>query len=197
MYLFKVERNKVVPTIYALSHPLYKQIWNRDLLENKERAVQEYTYIEYMCSPRKSNPFFEYPEDKRHEKIVERLFPDELTFEADEVIKKCMGEYEVILHKASRTYRHYTSATKAMDKLSDFLEDVDMEARTSSNALQIKPTEISAAIGKAADAMKSLEKLKDKVDKEVYEDTKTRANREIGFFEDPANLNTKRTVSYD
>ena len=56
-YLFQINGRAVFPNAETILISPFKDIWERDLSKNKENAIQEFAYIEFMTSMLKSNPY--------------------------------------------------------------------------------------------------------------------------------------------
>ena len=68
MDIFIVQNNIVVPTAHALLLTPFKNIWESDDSPKKDIAMAKFSYIEFMCSYKKSNPFIGYT-DKNQRKL--------------------------------------------------------------------------------------------------------------------------------
>ena len=68
-YLFSVEGKIVQPNTETLLVSPFKEIWARDKSKGKENALEEFTYIEFMTSMLKSNPYKGYAPEVKEEVI--------------------------------------------------------------------------------------------------------------------------------
>ena len=73
MEIFEVSGNIVRPTPNILTIYPFKEIWKRDKTKNKNLAIQEFAFIEFMVSKKKSNPFKGYDEEIKEDKIKEKV----------------------------------------------------------------------------------------------------------------------------
>ncbi len=73
-FLFKIEGKKVYPNTETLLVSPFKEIWERDKSLDKEKAIQEFAYIEFSTSMLKSNPYREYTEDRKDEILQKRYY---------------------------------------------------------------------------------------------------------------------------
>ena len=78
---------------------------------------------------------------------------------------------------------------KARDELEKFLTNLDMEDIDPKSGKPLwKPKEITSAMMDIPKLTSSLNDLKKKVEEEVYEEVKTRANKTISAFADPSSI---------
>lgn len=185
-YLFKVENQRVTPVTETLLISPFKEIWERDTDPRKSLAILEFTYIEFISSELKSNPYKGYEIDKRKLKVKREIMPQD--WEPDPLISQGLEAVEIFQKEASPNYNLYQDALKGKEKLQKFLREFDANERTNSNALILKPGDVTKAlleIDKVATAMNSLQK---KVEEELYETVRMRSNKEISIFAKPEHL---------
>jgi hypothetical protein len=182
MNIFQIENNIVVPTPQALLIKDFKTIWDRDKSKKKEQAIKEFSYIEFMSSYQKNNPFINYEPFMRHRKICEHVFGDP-KYIPDAQVKKAQETYEEIQNEGSVSLRFYKSLVTAVEKLIKFAEDVDLTARDNRGSAVYTPAHITQITSKAYDTLKQLSLMETKVQQDLYESSKTRGNREINHFE--------------
>ena len=114
-YLFRVEDRVVKPNDEVLQVPPFNEIWERDKSPNQEIALQEFTFIEFMTSALKTNPYRGYSEDRKAEVIkrdiirIEGWVPDILVLKGIEKVKEFQRE-------GSESYSLYLSALVAKNK---------------------------------------------------------------------------------
>jgi len=185
MDLFVIEGPVVKPTEHALLISPYKEIWERDKSSAKEGAIRDFTYIEFCCSYKKSNPYKGYKESIRKTKIGEAVYKEDFpTFVEDELIMEGMSLYRQLRAEASPTLQYYLAAKAGAEKMMEWLDDFDMERENPRTGLPLyKPREITSALKDSYDVMRTLNSLEKKVQEEIFEVVKTRANKEINHFE--------------
>lgn len=187
-YLFSVEGKIVQPNTETLLVSPFKEIWARDKSKGKENALQEFTYIEFMTSMLKTNPYKGYaPEVK--DKVVREAVITQENWEVDELILKGMEYIFKIQKEGSPTYTLYMSALQAKDKLERFFRTVDLDERSPKTGFPIyKPKELSSAMLDVDKLTASLAALAKKVEEELFDSIKTRGAKEISPFADPNSL---------
>jgi len=182
MNIFQIENNIVIPTPEVLLIKPFKVLWDRDKTTKKEKVIKEFSYIEFMCSFKKSNPFIGYDPFNRHRKVCEHVF-DDSKYIPDASVKAAISVYDEIQNESSLSLRFYRSLVKAVEKLIKFAEDVDLSERDNRGAPVYTPNHITQITSKAYDTLKQLTLMQQKVEQELYESNKTRGNREINHFE--------------
>jgi len=183
LHLFEVRDNVALPTTEALIISPYKEIWERDTSEKKEQAIKEFTYIELCCSLKKANPFAGYNEDERYSRVAENVFPDTPDYVPDTLVQKGIEQYKKFQTEASPSMAFYESVVVAVKKLQNFLNNVDLRERSKMGMAVYKPTDISKAASDAVNVLANLTTLKEKVQQELFEASKTKSQRTIGAFE--------------
>lgn len=183
--LFIIENKIVKPYPETLLVPPFNEIWDRDTSPGKEIALKEFTYIEFMSSKMKSNPYKGYNEGDRKKKIMEDCIkipdwtPDMLVLQG---IKKC----EEFQTKASSNYSLLIDTLKAKEKLQELFRVIDLKERNARTGVPIyKPKELSSAMQDVDRIASSLYSLEKKVEEELYDAVKIKGQKEISPFADP------------
>lgn len=182
MDLFELNNNIAFPSVHALLIEPFKSIWEADNSKSKENAIKVFTYIELVCSPKKSNPFFGYSEVERPGKVKKEVFNDENYYTTDFMMQGVM-KYNELLEIASPTYSLFISSLAAAEELKENLKSIDLGERTNAGTAVTKPKDITSALKEIPDVMRSLEAMRNKVHSELAEETKTRNQREINEYE--------------
>ena len=182
MKIFEVENTNVTPAQEVLLIFPFKDIWARDKSKKKTTATRELAYVEFMVSPKSSNPFAGYPENIKSEKIIETLFKGE-DWHPDVLVGKAIETYITWLDEAAPSYRFYLAVKKSVDNLRQFLESVDLDERDEKGKPIFKVNEVLNAQTKASEVLKNLNTLKKNAEQEIFESTRTQSNKEINHFE--------------
>jgi hypothetical protein len=187
--IFTVVDNSVIPKPEVLLISPFKEIWKRDKDRFKKLATKEFTYIEFMTSILRSNPFSQYEESKKSKAIIAEVFqddvwkPDKLVMQGVESVIKFNTEY-------STTYNYYMSNKIAAEKMQNFFKTVDItkEFNERTGAPLYKPKDITSALKDAEEVISKLKVLEAKVQEEIIEETRTKSNKEISPFANPNSL---------
>jgi len=180
-FLFAINGRALFPKPEVLLTKPFKQIWARDKSEDKEKALEQFAYMEFMTSKLRSNPFAGYQEDDRHGRIIKqtgmnpKYKPDKLVLEGIEFLLR-------ILKEASPSYRYLMSSLKGADRVQDWLEELNPDARTDKGAYLLKPADFAKSMREVPESIKNLKLLEKRVDQELIEDLKIRGGVIISSF---------------
>lgn len=181
-FLFNVEGKAVFPNTETLLLRPYKDIWERDKSKSKENALEELAYIEFMTSMKKTNPYRQYPEEKKHDIIVGDVI-SQIDWKPDELVIEAMENLIEFQRNASTTYNYYMSAKVAAEKMQEFFNTVDINERNYKSGNPIyKPGDITRALNDTEKVLSNLKALEKKVEEELYEETKTKGGKQISPF---------------
>jgi hypothetical protein len=187
-FLFTVTEKTVFPNTETLLISPFKEIWNRDKSKEKYSAIEDFAYIEFMTSMLKSNPYRQYEENKKEEKVRQAVITRK-DWEPDELVKQAIHKVIQFHREASTTYNYYMAAKRAAEKMQDFFNEVDITEKNEKTFNPVyKPRDITSALNDTEKVLSNLKNLEKKVEEELYEETKNRSNKEISFFADPESL---------
>lgn len=187
-FLFNIEGKAVFPNVETLLISPFKDIWERDDSTKKEVAIQEFAYIEFMTSMLKSNPYREYPEDRKHTIIAGDIIHIE-DWQPDDLVKQAMEKVKEWQEEGSISYTYWMSNKRAAEKMIEFFNNFDInEVNPKSFNPIYKPRDITSAIADAEKTLTTLNALKKKVDEEVFETTRNKGDKVISPFANPNSL---------
>ena len=109
-------------------------------------------------------------------------------WQPDDLIQQAIEKVEESQKEASSNYSLYKDALVGKEKLQRFLRECDLDERTKTNALILKPGDVTKTlleIDKVATSLNSLEK---KVEEDLYEAVRMRSNKEISIFAKPEHM---------
>ena len=182
-YLFVVDNSVARPNTETLLIEPFKSIWDRDTSKDKSRAIKEFTYIEFMVSKKKTNPYAGYDSVSR-KKELKKLLDFSEDWGEDIHIVDALRKLEELQTEASPSYTFLVAAETAASKLKDFFLNFDMNERNPRTGAPIFPPKaISSSINDAEQNIRTLHNIREKVEQELFEATKTRSNRDINPFE--------------
>lgn len=181
-FLFVVENSVAKPNVETLLISPFKEIWERDETPGKGQALKEFTFIEFMSSKKKTNPYAGYDDDTRFERLKELLFDEE--WEIDALIESALIKIKDFQEEASPTYQYYLAASKAAEQMRTFFTTFDINERNERNGNPLyKPSDITRALNDTDKVLQNLNSMKEKVEQELFEQIKTRGNKTINPFE--------------
>lgn len=180
--LFKVQNKIVIPNEETLLVPPFKEIWDRDKDKNKGMAIKEFAYIEFMTSMLRSNPYREYSEGKKEDVILRDVINDP-EWKPDSLVEAGCRKLIEFQEEGSITYSYWMSNKKAAEKMINFFNNFDIDERNTKTLNPIyKPKDITGAIADATRTLETLNKLKSKVDEEVFESSRNKSGKIISPF---------------
>ncbi len=171
------------PSVHALLIEPFKSIWEKDTSLNNEKSIQIFTYVELVCSPKNTNPFMGYTdEEERSRKVKEAVWKDP-DYPITEEVMWAVLRYKELLADSSPAYGLYIDAITSINKLRVFLREFDINERTPTGSMVLKPKDLTNALKDLDEVSRNLELSKDRVHNELTQMSKTRNQREIGYFE--------------
>lgn len=183
MEIFEVAGNVVRPTADILTVIPFQQIWKRDESKNKSVAMQEFAYINFMVSQKKSNPYKGYDDSIKEKKIIEGVIKTK-NWKPDELVGVAIDWYTEWQYKASPSLRYYEANEAALMKTIDYLNHgLDYEERNRSGMPVHKFNDVVRGVKDADGVLKSFNSLRIKVEQELYEASKTKGGKEINPYE--------------
>jgi hypothetical protein len=187
--LFTVESKVVSPTTQVLLIPPFKEIWARDTSEDKRYAIEDFSYIEFMASIQKSNPYSGYAEHQRPEKIIKDIITREDWDQEDPLLVQGIAKLKEFQAEASVTYNYYMAAKSAAEKMQQFFINFSMsDVNLRTGAPIFKPKDITSALNDTSRVLENLNTLREKVDNEVFEEIKKKGQKIVSPFADPTSL---------
>ena len=185
--LFNIENKIVKPTIEVLLLSPFKEIWTRDTSNGKFQAIDEFTYIEFMVSVKKTNPYRGYTEDERKIRLSTVIMKQD-DYEPDELVVEGMRVLTQLQQTASPTFNYHASATKAAYKVQTFFETFDLTKTNDKGMPLYKPKDITSALNDTERVLQSLLALEEKVNNELFENAKIKGQKVVSPFADPATM---------
>ena len=132
MKLFKYEGYEVRVAPEALTLKPFKRLWTRDKSKNKEKAIEELSFLYFYCDPRSDYQYIVDDED-RLEAVKEGLgFPED--WKPDAALNAAIAFYGSFDTSAARLLR---MAAKEIDKVQETLDSM-----TPSNYKELKEHEL-------------------------------------------------------
>lgn len=190
-WLFQIQDKAVFPNPETLMIHPFNEIWDRDSSPGKETAIKELSYIEFMSSMMKSNPYREYGEDRKELVILQEVVRDP-SWKPDQLVSAGIAKIKEFQTEGSATYRYWLANLTALEKQIEFFNSVDINERNFKTGNPIyKAKDIPDAVAIAERVLTSHTALKNKVDEELFESSKMRSQKTISPFANPESLRSK------
>ena len=187
--LFDINDKIVFPYAETLMVSPFKEIWERDKSKGKEVALKEFAYMEFVASMRKTNPYKGYSEKEKPQKIMKDLFKD-AKWQPDNLVQQGIAKVKEFQMEASVTYSYFLAVKESVEKIKDFLRSVNLAERNFKTGMPVyKPKELTSALVDTEKVLANLKSIESKVEEELFDETRNKANKEISPFADPESLN--------
>jgi mevalonate pyrophosphate decarboxylase len=178
MGLFDLKDNHLVLHPDALSIPPFREIWERDESKDKSQAYKELCYIFHTCDFK--SPYAAH-ESNRREKEVIKDFIKEDGWKPDDELLLCVDKYKSF--QSTHSMRLLASAREVVDKMCGYFEEVDFTLLDDNDRPVYNAKDVTANIEKIGKIIESLDKVEEKVKKEITSQSHIRGGGEAGMYE--------------
>ena len=190
-FLFIVSERTVFPNPETLLISPFKEIWARDKKKSKIHAIEEFAYIEFMSSKKKTNPFAGYDDSIKELKIIERVF--DYKYKPDKLVKEAIEFIEKLYTDNSPSYSFYLAAKSGAEKIKNFLINVNVDELHPKTGNRIhKPQDILKTLNETSKTLVTLAELKRKIESDDITLTRTRGEQVISPYANPNKVNKIR-----
>lgn len=179
MKIFKYEAFNVHISEEALSLKPFKALWTRDKTSTKGKAIEELSYVYFMCDPRSDYQYLVDIEE-RSSSVKEGLGLPK-TWKPDKQIQEAMKFYDsfkstsALLLEDTRT---------AIDKVREFLKNVDLNALDDKGKPLYTINSITSTIKMIPQLIKDLDEAEKIINSEMREQGITRGQKSKSIMED-------------
>lgn len=179
MKLFKFEAYNVVVSEEALSLKPFKALWARDKSATKRKAIEELSYIYFMCDPRSDYQYL-IDIEERSDSVKEGLGLSK-EWKPDKPIQEAMDFY----NKFKSTSALLLEDTRtAIDKVRDFLKTMDLNAVDDKGKPLYTINTITSTIKLIPQLIKDLDEAEKVINSEMREQGSTRGQKSKSIMED-------------
>lgn len=180
MKLIRFEDYQIKIADEALLVKSIRRLFNKDRSVTKERFLQQMSVIYFMADPC-STYMYIVDEDERLQQVVQQEgLPEDFTITGE--LKEAMEIYRKHCNTSSTLLLEDTRV--AIDKLRDFLRNVDLNAKDDKGKPVYPVNTITSAIKQIPELAKSLAEAEKAVQKEMQEEGRVRGGAEKSIFED-------------
>lgn len=178
MQLFQIQDNQPIITPEGLLIPEFAALWRREKSKKKEIATKELSYV-YFKADYKS-VYQAYLPDVQEKQIIIDVFGKK-KWKPDKVVQQAVDKY--IELQQTPSMRLLTSFKGAINSLEKYFKGIDFSKTDSKGNPVYKISEITNALQKAGSIIESLDKVEEKVRKEISSENVARGQKEINPFE--------------
>lgn len=174
MHLVELINYEVVPTQECFLVKPLRQLFNADKSKNKEKFMQQLSVVYFMADPRSSYNYVTDLDDrlemiKEQEGLDKNFKIDDKLSEAIECYKKHTMTTSTLLLEDART---------AVDKVRQFLREVDLDAVDDKGKPKYTINSITAALKQIPQLAKDLQETEKTVTREIEEVGRARGGNE-------------------
>lgn len=181
MKLLEWSNYQVQPTEEALLVRPIRRLYNMDRSKQKEKFMQQISYMFFMVDPRSTYSYIIDLEERHKQIVLQEGLPK--NFQPSPELKEAMEIYEK--HTITSSTRLLESTRIAVDALSEELKQTRqrLSERTDKGAAVYKVNDIMASLERVLKFIPQLQELERKVESEIRENTRARGT-ENSMFED-------------
>lgn len=181
MKLIKYENYQIVPSDEALMVKPIRDIFNEDTSAGKEYFYQQMSYLYFMKDPMSPYSDIVDLEERAKQIINQEELPKDFT--PSDRLKRAMEIYEILTTTTSK--KLLESMRKAVNKIGEFLENVDLTLMDDKGRPVYSITSVTAATDKVPALAKKLIETEKIVSSEIEEVGRARGGNESKkMFED-------------
>lgn len=174
--LFRYEGYKIVVEPEALLLKPFKQIWQRDRTQSKDKAMMELGFIYFFCDSRSDYQYLTDEEQRKQaikegEGLPEKWEPDKVVIEAMNYYNSIKPVSSLLLEDTRAMVNGYRAKLR---ELTNNMDDLDVR--------EVK--EIGAIIKQIPSLVKDLDEAEKAVAKEMMQNEKVRGAQEKSMYED-------------
>tara|TARA_R110002051_G_scaffold240975_1_gene301349 strand:+ start:1899 stop:2447 length:549 start_codon:yes stop_codon:yes gene_type:complete len=182
MKLLDMKNSVVIISPEAIVIPEFKQLWERDLSENKEKAIKELSFIYFTCDYK--SPYLASMGTDRVRIVVSKDFMKDAKYKPDDAVEEAIKKYKGLQFTPSMRLLEASIAT--IYNLTDYLENVDLQERDKNGKPIYKPTDVTNSLKSIGGIVESLNKVRHQVEREQTAKGSLRGQRQKGNREDPS-----------
>jgi hypothetical protein len=181
MKLLELKNSKVIIAPEALMIPEFKNLWEKDTSEDKEKALKDLSYIYFTCDYK--SPYLTSMGKERVRLAVAKDFMKDSSYKPTVEIEDAMHKYKSLQFTPSMKLLEASIAT--IYNLTDYLENVDLQERDKNGRPIYKPTDVTNSLKSIGGIVESLNKVREQVEREQTTKGTLRGQRQKGNREDP------------
>lgn len=180
MKLFKYESYRVVISEEALVLKPFKKLWDRDKTKNKEKAIQELSYVFFMEDPASDYQYLTDKEERSQAIIEAEGLPN--TWKPDKYVEEAQTFYASFKTTSALILE---DTRYAADNLRKSLRNIDLEATDDRGKPIYTVASIISAIKQVPQLVKELAEAERAVAKEMAENNgRVRGQKAKSILED-------------
>ena len=181
MKLLEWSNYEVKPTEEALLVRPIRRLYNADRSKQKEKFMQQISYMFFMVDPRSTYSYIIDLEERHKQIVIQEGLPE--NFKPSPELQEAMEIYEK--HTITSSTKLLESTRIAVDALSEELKQTRqrLSERTDKGAAVYKVNDVMGSLERVLKFIPQLQELERKVESEIRENTRAKGT-ENTMFED-------------
>lgn len=180
MHIIEYNNYTIEPTQEALLIKPIRDLYNKDKSKNKEKFLQQMSVLYFYADPRSTYNYIVDDEERLKAIIEQEGLPED--FKITEDLDKALQEYKK--HTITTSYLLLQDTKIAVDKVRQFLREVDLDAKDDKGKPLYTINSITQAIKQIPQLSKDLLEAEKIVSKEIEEQGRARGGNNKTLFED-------------
>lgn len=177
MSIYDVTDGNITIKPEILNLPGFKEIW--DFFKDKGEAYKWLTYIYYVSDF--NSPYNIYSPDERI-KIINSEFLKDTNYKTTDLIQAGIDKYKQLTRTPSMSFLE--ACLNAMKKLEDYFSHVDYTLMDDNGKPVYTATSVMKNLGDVGKVIDSINKVQEKVQKEVQNSDSIRGGGDMGKYEE-------------
>ena len=161
-----------------------RMLYNKDRTKTKEKFFEQMSYMYFMVDPRSTYSYIINTKERAKTIIKQEGLPS--NFKPDHLLSEAMEWYKK--HTLTTSQKLLESARKSVDKVRQFLEDIDLTEEDDKGKPKYQVSTIVSALKNVTDLIPALQELERKVEQEIDEKSRVRGSNDKKMFEDGFNF---------
>lgn len=180
MHIIEYNNYTIEPTQEAFLIKPIRDLFNKDKTKTKEKFLQQMSVLYFYADPRSTYNYIVDDEERLQAIIEQEGLPKD--FKITEDLDKALQEYKK--HTITTSYLLLQDTKIAVDKVRQFLREVDLTAVDGKGKLLYTINSITQAIKQIPQLSKDLLEAEKIVSKEIEEQGRARGGNNKTLFED-------------
>jgi hypothetical protein len=170
--IFDIVGSNITIRPESLMIPEFKKIWTRDKNRDKKTAINEISFVVFLCDNSDRNPYKNYSEKDREVMLIKDFF----ITKKDGVLQEAIDKYRKL--STTRYERVVQAALGSLEEIEDYYLGIKDQDKS-----EFDINEYLSSMDKLGKAIKSLRELEKQLEADRMESNRTRGNNEIGDYE--------------
>lgn len=184
MHIIEYNNYTIEPTQEAFLIKPIRDLFNKDKTKTKEKFLQQMSVLYFYADPRSTYNYIVDDEERLQAIIEQEGLPKD--FKITEDLDKALYEYKK--HTITTSYLLLQDTKIAVDKVRQFLREIDLNAQDDKGKPLYTINSITQAIKQIPQLSKDLLEAEKIVSKEIEEQGRARGGNNKTLFEDGINF---------